>query len=70
MSRYCCDVATLNLDVLKPSENVVADVVTLLVRCHGIVFVSPPWLLWSDVSTSLVRCRDIGQLIILLDNPC
>ena len=52
MSQHCCDVSTLNLNVLKLSVNVVApDIMTLLVRCRDIELVSPPWLLWSHVVT-------------------
>ena len=35
-------VATLNLDVLKPSVNFVDDIATLLFRCRDIELVSPP----------------------------
>ena len=62
MSQHCCDVATLDLVVLKPSVNVVVDVATFLVQCRDIELVSPPWLVWSDIVTSLIRCRDIGYL--------
>ena len=50
------DVATLNLGVLSPSVNVVANVATLQVEIISI-------LTFFDVATLLLRCHDIECLM-------
>ena len=58
MSQHSCDVATLNLDVLRPSFNVVVDVAALelwccsLKLCHNLCRGDVVTLENSDLSIS------------------